>query len=190
MSPLLQDRLAGASPQPFLVPLPQCGSFRFWIPFLLSPLSSFPFPFLLQINVRGHSLFLHGGVVVRDLKGRERAVGGDAEPPLGLKKCSRARQGGRGERHCPLTTGHRGVDVDQMSHLSMVIADSIGRPRGRRARWCLSTYAHLNARTDFSTSLGTRIFSGCLNLPQGVQHYSAFASTYRHSAASSTRAPT
>jgi len=37
-----------------------------------------------------------------------------------------------------------------MSHLSMVIADSIGRTRGRGARWCLSTYAHLNARTDFS----------------------------------------
>ena len=52
----------------------------------------------------------HRGVVVRDLKGRERAVRGDAEPPLGLKKCSRARQGGRGERHCLLTTGYRGVD--------------------------------------------------------------------------------
>ena len=52
----------------------------------------------------------HRGVVVRDLKGRERAVRGDAEPPLGLKKCSRARQGGRGERLCLLTTGYRGVD--------------------------------------------------------------------------------
>ena len=52
-----------------------------------------------------------GGVVVRDLKGRERTVRGDAEPPLGLKMCSRARQGGRGERHCLLTTGNRGVDV-------------------------------------------------------------------------------
>ena len=52
----------------------------------------------------------HRGVVVRDLKGRERAVRGDAEPPLGLKKCSRARQGGRGERHCLLITGYRGVD--------------------------------------------------------------------------------
>ena len=52
----------------------------------------------------------HRGVVVRDLKGRERAVRGDAEPPLGLKNCSRARQGGRGERHCLLTTGYRGVD--------------------------------------------------------------------------------
>ena len=51
------------------------------------------------------------GVVVRDLKGRERTVRGDAEPPLGLKMCSRARQGGRGERHCPLTMGYRGVDV-------------------------------------------------------------------------------
>ena len=38
-----------------------------------------------------------------------------------------------------------------MSHLSMVIADSIGRTRGRRARWCLSTYAHLQSRTDLST---------------------------------------
>ena len=53
----------------------------------------------------------HRGVVVRDLKGRERTVRGDAEPPLGLKMCSRARQGGRGERHCLLTTGNRGVDV-------------------------------------------------------------------------------
>ena len=32
------------------------------------------------------------------------------EPPNGLKKCSRARQGGRGERHCLLITGYRGVD--------------------------------------------------------------------------------
>ena len=30
------------------------------------------------------------------VKGRERTVRGDAEPPLGLKMCSRARQGGRG----------------------------------------------------------------------------------------------
>ena len=52
----------------------------------------------------------HRGVVVRDLKGRERAVRGGAEPPPGLKKCSRARQGGRGERHCLLITGYRGVD--------------------------------------------------------------------------------
>ena len=51
----------------------------------------------------------HRGVVVRDLKGRERAVRGGAEPPPGLKKCSRARQGGRGERHCLLITGYRGV---------------------------------------------------------------------------------
>jgi len=28
---------------------------------------------------------------------------------------------------------------------------SIGRTRGRRARWCLSTYAHLQSRTDFRT---------------------------------------
>ena len=49
----------------------------------------------------------HRGVVVRDLKGRERAVRGGAEPPPGLKKCSRARQG---ERHCLLITGYRGVD--------------------------------------------------------------------------------
>ena len=52
----------------------------------------------------------HRGVVVRDLKGRERAVRGGAEPPPGLKKCSWARQGGRGERLCLLITGYRGVD--------------------------------------------------------------------------------
>ena len=61
----------------------------------------------LQIQLQSR----HRGVVVRDLKGRERTVRGDAEPPLGLKMCSRARQGGRGERHCLLTTGNRGVDV-------------------------------------------------------------------------------
>ena len=61
----------------------------------------------LQIKLKS----LHWGVVVRDLKGRERAVGGDAESPLGLQKCSRARQGGWGERHCLLNTGYRGVDV-------------------------------------------------------------------------------
>ena len=61
----------------------------------------------LQIKLQSR----HRGVVVRDLKGRERTVRGYAEPPLGLKMCSRARQGGRGERHCLLTTGNRGVDV-------------------------------------------------------------------------------
>ena len=55
----------------------------------------------LQIKLKS----LHRGVVVRDLTGRERTVGGDAEPPLGLKKCSRARQGGRGE-HRTLPANH------------------------------------------------------------------------------------
>jgi len=69
-----------------------------------------------------------------------------------------------------------------MSHLSMFIADSIGRTRGRRARWFLSTYAHPKARTHFQQFAR----NPRLNLPYGFQHYSVFASTYRHSAASST----
>ena len=64
-----------------------------------------------------------------------------------------------------------------MAHLSMVIADSIGRTRGRRARWCLSTYAHLSPAPISALLLGIRISSGCLNLPSGVQHHSVFAST-------------
>ena len=104
----------------------------------------------------------HRGVVVRDLKGRERAVRGDAEPPFGLKKCSRARQGGRGERLCLLTTGYRGIDGTFVNghrrlyrthpgQTGLVVPLHVCTPR---------TLSPISALL-----LGIRTFSGCLNLP-------------------------
>ena len=46
----------------------------------------------LQIKLQSR----HRGVVVRDLKGRERTVRGDAEPPLGLKCAHGHARGGMG----------------------------------------------------------------------------------------------
>ena len=123
----------------------------------------------LQIQL----LSRHRGVVVRDLKGRERTVRGDAEPPLGLKMCSRARQGGRGERHCLLTTGNRGVDVTFVNGHRRLYRTHPGRTG-------LVVPLYVCTPRPAPTSpllLGIRIFSGCLNLPSGVQHHSVFAST-------------
>jgi len=118
------------------------------------------------------------GVVVRDLKGRERAFGEDAEPPLGLQKCSRARQGGWGERHCLLNTGYRGVDVTFVN-----VHRRLYRTHPRQwATWCLSTYAHLRPAlipalcSESASSLAVSAFSKGLNTIA--------------SSASSTRSPT
>ena len=90
-------RAAQARPQPAARPAAPSNDARVQV----KPRAGGRFPIKLKSR--------HRGVVVRDLKGRERAVRGGAEPPPGLKKCSWARQGGRGERLCLLITGYRGV---------------------------------------------------------------------------------
>jgi len=55
-----------------------------------------------------------------------------------------------------------------MSHLSMFIADSTARTRERRGSAQVggaSPRMHTYTRNYSCTSLGIRIFSGCLNLP-------------------------
>ena len=99
------------------------------------------------------------GDVVRDLKWWERAVGNDAEPPLGLQECSRARPGGRGVRLCPLTTTMRATSPpgDRPPNLlpfpptllhthTRVSAIGTCFPKGQR--WCTNPH-HIQAHIPF-----------------------------------------
>ena len=132
----------------------------------------------------------HRGVVVRDLKGRERAVRGDAEPPLGLKKCSRARQGGRGERHCLLITGYRGVDGTFVNGHRRLYRTHPGPAGWRSIIRPSSLCTPEQSRHPFPTLarnphllwLSQPSLRGSTPWRLRVDH--------RHSAASSTRAPT
>ena len=135
----------------------------------------------------------HRGVVVRDLKGRERAVRGGAEPPPGLKKCSRARQGGRGERHCLLITGYRGVGgtfVNGHRRLYRTHPGPGGLEVHNRALFPMHSSSKACPVATFPTSVW---IPHLLWLSQPYLRGSTLwrlRVDHRHCAASSTRAPT